>query len=520
MSYRSLPIGNLSNTNITFGSGIQSDASFSYVSVNCDPKIVLPRTSVTDPINPSRSNPKRYQGDLDIAGKIAVERDICNFEVANLKVTGTLILTGPAVFKSCVVIEEDGAICCPLTVRNTNVPATGGQVGRALCVEGSTIMQPVTDPATSDLPDNALLFLDGRQADLLTHDYMRVEASALSSGTGIDVVIDSDNTGNLRMRGKGINVLKNGSSLENSTLTAVAPGGRLLYIDAPRERGQNYDVGVTPNVGDAIALSEIAGPFLTDVSEEAGAPLNPPGLNSVRQAALYINCKPDENKGSPGSNLGRINPVGALYVDGGTIFSGSSTNTSGDNNGQGHLHSRQVGEDGTPLPPTLGAQTFTGGPAAGGGVGEEMFVFYGQLDSTQGGGVGPQVPPVGGPPPREPGNATDVSGIIGFQSRGGNLSRIAVDFAVPYPEGTVPVVQLTPCPNLAAAIAVGGPTGGNTEAQMLAVGDGAALGNASLPTPKGFVVYLQYRNTLPATAGINTNGVNWYFHYKVMAVIE
>ena len=92
MSYRSLPIGNLSNTNITFGSGIQSDASFSYVSVNCDPKVVLPRTSVTDPINPTRDMPKRYQGDLDIAGKIAVERDICNLEVANLKVTGTLII--------------------------------------------------------------------------------------------------------------------------------------------------------------------------------------------------------------------------------------------------------------------------------------------------------------------------------------------------------------------------------------------------------------------------------------------
>ena len=511
MSYRSLPIGNLSNTNITFGSGIQSDASFSYVTVNCDPKVVLPRTSVTDPVNPSRSNPKRYEGNLDIAGKIAVERDICNLEVANLKVTGTLILTGPAVFKSCVVIEEDGAVCCPLTVRNTS--ASDPQAGNALCVEGSTVMIPLTDPATA-ATGQALLFLDGTQADVvLTNDYMLIDARALSSGIGIDINLDSDNTDDLRMRGKGINVLKNGSSLENSTLTAVAPGGRLLYINAPTERGQNYDVGVTPNVGDAIALSEIVGPFLTDVSEEAGGPLNPPGLNSVRQSALYINCIPDVS-------TGRINPVGALYIEGGTIFSGHSTSTNdlsiAPGNGQGHLHSRQVGEDGTPLPPALVPQTFDGNNATG-GVGEPMFVFYGQLDSTQGGGVGPQVPPVGGPP-REPGNATDVSGIIGFQSQGGNLSRITVNFAVPYPEGTVPVVQLTPGLNLAAGIALS--TGANTEAQILAVGGGAALGTASLPANKGFTVYLQYRNTTPTTAGIITNGVNWYFHYKVMAVIE
>ena len=449
--------------------------------------------------------------------------------IGDLTISGNIIFVNPQVWNQCVTIQEDGGVCCPLTVRNTNIQDP--QLGNAFCVEGSTVMLPITDPATSSTAQ-ALLFLDGTQlnpgfSNLTTGDYLKIDARPLSSGTGIGIDLDSGAPGGIEslglpptqqpanaatgtypgltttssgtgigailtvvinpigtvsnvvatsagnsyspgdtltvsaaliagatldlvftlipanigipMTGKGIQITKGGSSLENTpAVIATAPGGRLLYINAPAERGQNYNVGVTPNVGDAIALAEIAGPSLTDISKDipgSANPLNPPGLNGIRQSALWVNSIPAAGAGGV---IDRHNPVGSLWIDGGTVFSSKSTTTVGGSNGQGHLHSRQVDNGDALNPPTLGAQTFNGNPATG-GVGEEMFVFYGQLDSTQGGGVGPQVPPVGGPPPREPGNATDVSGIIGFQSRGGTLSRIAVNFAVPYPEGTVPL---------------------------------------------------------------------------------
>ena len=265
MSYRALPIGNLSNTNITYGAGIQSDASFSYVSVNCDPTLVLPQTSVTDPVNPSRSNPKRYEGNLDIAGKIAVESDVCNLKVANLKVTGTLILTGPAVFKSCVVIEEDGAVCCPLTVRNTN--ALDPQAGNALCVEGSTVMIPLTDPATMNTAQ-ALLFLDGTQlttgSNLSIGDYLRIDARPLSSGTGIGIDLDSS-AGIGSLDGAqvttpptsattgtypGLTTTSSGGGIGAILTVVINPVGTVLTVTVTSP-GNGYSVGDTLTVSSA-----------------------------------------------------------------------------------------------------------------------------------------------------------------------------------------------------------------------------------------------------------------------------
>ena len=45
-----------------------------------------------------------------------------------------------------------------------------------------------------------------------------------------------------------------------------------------------------------------------------------------------------------------------------------------------------------------------------------------------------------------PSYGTDVCGIVGFQTGGGTLAKIQVIYNTPYPEGTVPVVQLTPSP--------------------------------------------------------------------------
>ncbi len=201
----------LGNTNVTRGQGIQNDVFSSNVTVNCDPRLVVPETDV---------NIRNGLVKPEIAGKIAVEHDLCDLDVRNLTIHGDLTFDG-TIF-GCVTVAADGADCCALTVINTNVPISGGQVGNALCVEGSTIMQPVTDPATSE-PGQALLFLDGTQTNVvLTNDYMRIDARALSGGTAIDISLDSNNVGPVAMTGTGIRVVKGGSSLAYCWLSTLA----------------------------------------------------------------------------------------------------------------------------------------------------------------------------------------------------------------------------------------------------------------------------------------------------------
>ncbi len=316
----------LGNTNVTRGHGIQNDVLTSNVTVNCDPRLVVPKLTLA-----GRKNALYKE---EIAGKIAVEHDLCDLDVRNLTIHGDLTFDG-TIF-GCVTVAADGALCCPLTVRNTNVPIAPatGQSGNALCVEGSTVMIPLTDPATSETAQ-ALLFLDGTQAvgsNLTTGDYLRIDARPLSSGIGIGVDLDSGGS-SAAMTGKGMQVVKGGSSMQNNS-AAAGDGGRLLYLAAPAEHGL---ASQTPPFSDDVTLAEISGPRLED-SNVAGDPSLFPTTyvsligDATLQSALYINCVAENN---------RVAPVAALYVDGGTVFSGK--NAAGSAGGShGHIHSRQI----------------------------------------------------------------------------------------------------------------------------------------------------------------------------------
>ena len=572
------------------GTQVKRDANLSNATVQCDPKLLFPRGALQGGVPLNKEN---------LAGKIAVEHDLCNLDVRNLTINGTLIVPGDTIL-SCTVIKADGAVCCPLTVRNTNVPIAPatGQSGNALCVEGSTVMIPLTTPATTD-PGQALLFLDGTQtvgSNLTTGDYLRIDARPLSSGIGIGIDLDSGGS-STAMTGQGIQVVKGGSSMESAA--------HLLYVNAPTEQGFNLNLTSDPHAGDAISLGEIAGPLLTDISTRTnanGGPRNPPGLRGVRQSALYVNCVPGDL---------RINPVGALWIDGGTVFSGDSTTdtkrgrlgpqgqilrlpspldivqqplgtpagtynnillfspggngisldivinpvgqvesvtivnpgsgyNTGDllivgpgtvasgfplinpaqtsdlvidlnnmvlggvvGNGQGHLHSRQVGSGG-PLSPGLAALDVNNGAATPAGPGEELALFFGQ--KVDGGYNNP---------PSGPSYGTDVCGIVGFQTGGGTLAKIQVIYNTPYPEGTVPMVQLTPGRELASNIFKNANTatpGVLTAPQYVAVDYDPGT---NLKPNEGFTIALT-----SSTQGINTGNNPLYIHYNVMAVIE
>jgi len=572
----------LGNTNVTRGHGVQNDVFSSNVTVNCDPRLVVPKLGLA-----GRKN-ALYKD--EVAGKIAVEHDLCDLDVRNLTINGTLIVPGDTIL-SCTVIKADGAVCCPLTVENTNVPIAPatGQSGNALCVEGSTVMIPLTTPATTD-PGQALLFLDGTQSagsNLTTGNYLRIDARPLSSGIGIGIDLDSGGS-STAMTGQGIQVVKGGSSMESAA--------HLLYVNAPTEQGFNLNLTSDPHAGDAISLGEIAGPLLTDISTRTlanGGPRKPPGLRGLRQSALHVNCVPTGNL--------RINPVGALWIDGGTVFSGQSTTDTSKNsrlsptgqilslpplppslqptgtpigtynnvntitggpgtgatlnivinpvgivesvtiansgsgyaagdpliipagtmnpaqtgalifdplgnvllgNGQGHLHSRQVDLQDNPLSPFLVGLSRTN-TVVGTAVGEDVSLFFGQ--KVDGGYNNP---------PSGPSYGTDVCGIVGYQTTGGALAKIQVIYNTPYPEGTVPVVQLTPGPGLATDLFKQYTTQAPTPLPLAGIAQFLAVDYDTFLKPnEGFTISL--------TANDLSNSADpRYIHYNVMAVIE
>ena len=453
----------LGNTNVSRGHGIQNDVFSSNVTVNCDPRLVVPDTD---------ANVKNGLVKPEIAGIIAVEHDLCDLDVRNLTIHGDLTFDG-TIF-GCVTVAADGALCCPLTVRNTNVPAAGGQSGNALCVEGSTVMIPLTDPATTDTAQ-ALLFLDGTQltggSNLTTGDYLRIDARPLSSGIGIGVDLDSGGT-LIPMTGKGIQVFKGGSSMNGG-------GGRLFLATAPTEKG------ISANYADRVTLGEVLGSALSDplVDGFATGPNQPGGVNdnTRTQTALHVNTW---------NNEGFIAPVAGLLVSGGTTFFGAGNETN-----HGHIHAAQTDSP----KPTLVEE--------GGGEypqDNETFAIY------------PNTADPSVFDPATPGRGADIAGVIQISTSNSTPPLAGgflwVPFTTPYPNNCYPSVKLTCDRGFYSTI---GSSGANSPAMIL---QNTQNGATNPPDAGGFFqnnAYTANRGFIIPLSAVGKGTV----HYQVMGVL-
>ena len=79
------------------GTQVKRDANLSNATVQCDPKLLFPRGALQGGVPLNKEN---------LAGKIAVEHDLCNLDVNNLTVNGTLISNGPAQICDIVCPED------------------------------------------------------------------------------------------------------------------------------------------------------------------------------------------------------------------------------------------------------------------------------------------------------------------------------------------------------------------------------------------------------------------------------
>ena len=455
----------LGNTNVTRGHGIQNDVFTSNVTVNCDPRLVVPETD---------ANIRNGLVKPEIAGKIAVEHDLCDLDVRNLTIHGDLTFDG-TIF-GCVTVAADGALCCPLTVRNTNVPIAPatGQSGNALCVEGSTVMIPLTDPATTETAQ-ALLFLDGTQtagSNLTTGDYLFIDARPLSAGVGIGIDLDSGGT-TTPMTGKGIQIQKGGSSMNGG-------GGRLFLATAPLEKG------ISANYADRVTLGEVIGSALSDplVTGVITGDDQPGGLTDATrtQTALHVNCF---------NNEGAYAPVAGLLVTGGTTFFDNS-----DGKNHGHIHAAQT----DPPKPQIISENGQAQPQTA-----DLFAVYPDINDPS---VFPD--PTLGVPQR----GADIAGVIFISNTGQANSYLWIPFKTPYPNNCYPSIQLSCDPGFYSTI---GSSGVNSPAMILQNTQNPAT---NPPDAGGFFQnanndYLANKGFIIPLSAIGKG----YVHYQVVGVL-
>ena len=106
------------------GTQVKRDANLSNATVQCDPTLLFPQGATQGGVPLNKEN---------LAGKIAVEHDICNLDVNNLTVNGTLISNGPA--QICdIVCPEDFTV----TAGNNIIETAGGAV--SLLAQGGDIV--------------------------------------------------------------------------------------------------------------------------------------------------------------------------------------------------------------------------------------------------------------------------------------------------------------------------------------------------------------------------------------------
>ena len=312
-------------------------------------------------------------GDLTISG--------------NLTISGDIIFINPQVWNQCFTIFQDAFICCPLTVVNSNIQDP--QLGDAFCVEGSTTMTANTN--TTGPGPGQLLKLDGGTV-VTSGNLLELDGSSLTTGMGTHLAL-----ANLTDTGMGLLIAKKATSMKVDT--------RLALFTAPDEHGNTGD-----NFLNNLSLVEVNGRSLEDQPNT--------GALTTFQTGLWVNSVPvvTATIGQP------VAPVGALWVDGGTVFRGQAPATTGiagtpSLGSHGHIHSAQA------IPPGASFDKVDG---------TGVLAVSTTTDSTDTCG------------------RIDIRGIAA-----GNIINglITVKYKVPYPATTtVPIVRFNTWSNLAAGL--------------------------------------------------------------------
>ncbi len=225
----------LSNVN---GIQMQRDSVLSSLSVACDATTVLPKNNLL------------YQAPRD--GKVAVSVDVCNLEVANLQVSGTLTATNTQITNLFAVNGNIDTINARVaTLKNSNaVPPNGGPTDPYLTIGGTAANDAVGSSAAIKI--------------------IGATSSGSAPSAGGDKAIDMEDGGNVSMQLQSAGTLKGPGNPTPTTTSDLS-----AYILS----GADGQPPGTVNNADLVPVGGVGGVGATvDVVVSNGPPSTfPPG---------------------------------------------------------------------------------------------------------------------------------------------------------------------------------------------------------------------------------------------------
>ena len=206
------------------GTQVKRDVDLSNATIQCDPKLLFPEGASQGGVPLNKEN---------LAGKIAVEHDICNLDVNNLTVNGVLVVKGPA--EVCdIVCPEDFTVTAGINIIETatagsmslNAPA-GDIVGNAINVQltastGSVTLKAATAIQLNTVGTGANPQLQGDVVDLPDGLTTTTGTPPVPNAVGADCMNAIINLG--RVQGIGFDLLSMG------TADSPSGGNQLLFL--------------------------------------------------------------------------------------------------------------------------------------------------------------------------------------------------------------------------------------------------------------------------------------------------
>ena len=214
------------------GTQVKRDVNLSNATIQCDPTLLFPQGATQSGVPLNKQN---------LAGKIAVEHDICNLDVNNLTVNGVLKAKGPA--QICdIVCPQDFTVTAgndiiETAAANMNLTATAGTItgtaGVAISLTSSDMNLTATAGTITGTAGGAISLTSSDKTDiqstgLLAGDgSINLNSSANATGTGGQIVLSAGATTN-NFDTSGVEV--NGQNIRSVAATSAATSGGALNV--------------------------------------------------------------------------------------------------------------------------------------------------------------------------------------------------------------------------------------------------------------------------------------------------
>jgi hypothetical protein len=236
----------------TPGLQVKRDMDFSNVTIQCDPRLVVPDTPTTQTSGIFKK---------DTAGKIAVEHEICDLDVSNLTVSGQTTMNNTTVSGTTTVND--------LATFNGGVVITNPGGAGTLSVSGlSTFNGALSITGNVEIFSPGELSVDSITSvellvDSITSDSLTVDT--ITSNVGQDMTISPDS---------------------GQTLTIAAAGGGQVNIATSGQISLGGKVKVALTQYDSDALAGAGGVLTGELYQTSGtggsAPFNSQGIVMVK----------------------------------------------------------------------------------------------------------------------------------------------------------------------------------------------------------------------------------------------